>query len=177
MIETERLKLIPCDLASVNALEESEQALASLLNIKIADGWLHFPESIGYIKKTLENDPESWRWGMSFFIHKGDNTLVGTGGFKGAPDAEGMVEIGYSVAPGYQRQGLAGEAARGMTDYSFTFPNIQMVDAHTLAEWNPSTRILQKLGMTRIAEKNDPEDGDIWQWRITREEYQKAMSG
>jgi len=173
MIETARLKIIPCDMAHIEALEQSEQALADLLRVKIGEGWLHFPEVIAYVRKTLEKDPEAGSWGMQFFIHKPDNTLIGTGGYKGAADAEGMVELGYSIAPGYQRQGLAAEAARGLMDHAFAQPNVQMVDAHTLAEWNPSTKILRKLGMTKIAEKNDPEDGDIWQWRILREEYDK----
>jgi hypothetical protein len=47
-----------------------------------------------------------------------------------------------------------------------------MVDAHTLAQWNASTKILQKCGLTKIAEKHDPEDGDIWHWRLMRVEDQ-----
>ncbi len=173
MIETARLKIIPCDMAHIDALQQSEQTLAGLLEVKRAEGWLHFPEVISYVRERLEEDPDSARWGMQFFIHKEDNTLMGTGGYKGAADADGMVELGYSIAPGYQRQGLAAEAARGLMDHAFARPNVRMVDAHTLAEWNPSTKVLRRLGMTKIAEKNDPEDGDIWQWRITREEYSK----
>jgi RimJ/RimL family protein N-acetyltransferase len=171
MIETARLKIVPCEMAHIDALQQSEEALSGLLRVEIAEGWLHFPEVISYVKKTLEEKPDSAPWGMHFFIHKEDNALVGTGGYKGATDAEGMVELGYSIAPGYQRQGLAAEAARGLMEHAFAQPDVRMVDAHTLAEWNPSTKILRKLGMTKIAEKNDPEDGDTWQWRITRAEY------
>ena len=37
-------------------------------------------------------------------------SLIGLGGFKGAPD-HGQVEIGYEIAPGYRLRGLATEAA------------------------------------------------------------------
>lgn len=52
------------------------------------------------------------RW-TYLFIHKPDLTLIGLGGFKGAVNAEGMVDIGYAIAPSYRRRGLAIEAAQG----------------------------------------------------------------
>lgn len=173
MIETERLQLIACNKMHLGALMQSEQALADLLGVELAENWLIFPESVEYSLKMLEADPQVLRWGMHFFLYKDENKIIGTGGFKGAADASGMVELGYSVAPSYENQGFATEAAGGMLDYAFSWSHVKMVDAHTLAEENASGKVLQKCGMTKIAEKHDPQDGDIWQWRILREEYEK----
>jgi RimJ/RimL family protein N-acetyltransferase len=157
----------------LSALIQSEQALADLLGVGLADGWLVFPEAAPFALQMLESNPQILRWGMHLFVHKGDNKIIGNGGFKGVADENGMVEIGYAISPVYENQGLATEAARGMIEYAFSWANVQMVDAHTLAEENASVKVLRKCGMKKIAEKHDPEDGAVWQWRITREEFEK----
>jgi RimJ/RimL family protein N-acetyltransferase len=111
---------------------------------------------------------------MYFVIHRDDDRLIGNCGFKGAPNAEGMVEIGYAIAPAYEGRGYATEVAQGLTDRAFASPYVKMVDAHTLAEENASTSVLRKIGMKWVEEIIDPEDGKIWHWRITREEYEKG---
>lgn len=158
----------------LNALMQSEQALGDLLGVGFAENWLVFPETLPYALKMLEKNPQVLRWGMHLFLKKDENKIIGNGGFKGVADEQGMVEIGYAISPLYENQGLATEAARGMIDYAFSWSPIKMVDAHTLAEENASVKILQKCGMTRIAEKHDDEDGDIWQWRILRDDFEKA---
>jgi RimJ/RimL family protein N-acetyltransferase len=172
MIETERLKLIPCDNAHFDTLLEDEKAFADLLGAEMAENWLIFPESVSYAKKMLEKDALALKWGMRVILYKPENKIIGTGGFKGAADENGMVEIGYSIAPKYQNRGLATEAAKGMLDYSFSHDFVKVVEAHTLAEENASGKVLQKCGLTKIGEKFDKEDGHIWHWRIWREEYE-----
>ena len=176
MIETERLQLIACSKTHFDALMQSEQALADLVGVSFAENWLVFPEtldSLPYALEMLEKNPQVLRWGMHLFLKKNENKIIGNGGFKGVADENGMVEIGYAISPLYENQGLASEAAHAMVEYAFSWSQVQMVDAHTLAEENASGKILQKRGMTRIAEKHDDDDGDIWQWRILREEFAK----
>ena len=176
MIETERLELIACNRTHFEALIKSEQAFADLLGVNLAEGWLAFPEAVPYSQKMLAENPQILRWNMHVFLSKADNTIVGNGGYKGLPDADGMAEIGYAIAPGFQNQGLATEAARGMIENAFTYDVVRMVDAHTLAEENASGKVLHKCGMQKIGEKDDPEDGRIWHWRITREEFESGKS-
>lgn len=171
MIATERLKLIPATERRLRVLIESEKKLAEMLGVDLADGWLIFPESIPYTLNMLLNDPANEGWAMYFVVQRDENKLIGCGGYKGAPDETGMVEFGYSVAPAYENRGFATEAAKGFIAHAFATPQVKIVDAHTLAEWNASTSILLKCGLTKIAEKNDPEDGLIWHWRLTRKEY------
>jgi len=94
--------------------------------------------------------------------------MVGIGGYKGNPDTNGMVEIGYSIANSYQNKGLGTQSAKILIDRAFKNQEIKLVRAHTLAYKNPSTRILQKVGMKRIAELEDLEDGTIWRWEIQK---------
>lgn len=173
MIETERLKLIAANMTQFNNLSWGDEWFAESLGVTLAREWLRFPEAIEGGQKLLEANSQNLRWGTHFFIHKDDNKLIGLGGYKGAPGDAGTVEIGYSLSPDYENQGLATEAARGLINEAFSWAIVEMVDAHTLAEENASTRVLQKCGMTKIGEADDPDDGAIWHWRVTREEYEK----
>ncbi len=94
--------------------------------------------------------------------------LIGSGGYKGKADDAGVVEIGYGIAPAYRNRGLATEAAQGLVDYAFSQPHIKYVDAHTLAEVNPSTKVLEKIGLKNIESLTDPDEGEIWHWRLER---------
>ena len=40
------------------------------------------------------------------------------------------------------------------------------VTAHTLAEENASTKVLQRCGFTRTAELIDPDEGPVWRWEL-----------
>lgn len=173
MIETERLQLIPCNLMHFEAVLQSEQNLAELLDVGLAKDWMQFPEAMLHGLEMLKKSPQNLRWGTYLFLHKLENKLVGNGGFKGATDENGMVEIGYALAPEFWNQGLATEAAKSLIQYAFSWSNVKMVDAHTLTEENASVKILLKCGMTKIAEKHDTEDGNIWQWRVLRAEFEK----
>lgn len=177
MIETERLLLIPCSSAHFEAFFQSEQNLAELLGVSLASNWMQFPEAMPKCYEMLNLNPQNREWGLHLFIHKADRKLIGMGGFKGAVNENGAVEIGYEISPDYQKQGLASEAAAGLIEQAFSQPKVGKVEAHTLPEENFSCRILRKCGLSKIGEKNDPEDGRIWHWRILRKEYEKRKDG
>ncbi len=152
MIETARLQLIACNKMHLNALMQSEQSLGDLSGVSFAENWLIFPESVEYSLKMLEADSQVLHWGMYLIVKKDENKIIGSGGFNGVADENGMVEIGYAISPLYENQGLATEAANAMVEYAFSWLQVRMVDAHTLAEENASGKILQKCGMTKVAE-------------------------
>jgi ribosomal-protein-alanine N-acetyltransferase len=168
MIETESLTLIPCELAHFEAILHDTARLERMLDISIADGWIEFPEAMSYGYEYLKTHADARAWWTYLFIHRADRTLIGTGGFKGPANNAGMVEIGYSISPRYRNRGLATEAARGLVGYAFSHPHIKVVEAQTLAQVNPSTSVLEKIGMKKIGTIQDPEDGELWHWRLHR---------
>ncbi len=174
MIETSRLKLVPCELIHFEALLNDEAQLAAMLQVELDPEWLGFDaarEAMQPASEYLKSHPSALGWWTYLFIHKPDNTLIGLGGFKGEVNAEGIVEIGYEIAPSYRRRGLASEASEGMIDYAFANPEVKRVDAHTLPERNASTGVLEKVGMKFLGAVHDPDDGEVWHWGLTREQY------
>jgi len=102
-------------------------------------------------------------------VHRATADPIGKCGFKGPPDAEGMVEIAYGVNPEHQGKGYGTEAAAALANYALRTGKVRIVRAHTLAEPNASTRVLSKCGFRRIGEVIDPEDGLVWRWETKNE--------
>jgi ribosomal-protein-alanine N-acetyltransferase len=97
-------------------------------------------------------------------VHRATDVVVGTCGFKGPPDSDGMVEIAYGVAPEHQSKGYATEAAEALVAFAIASGQVSVVRAHTFAEANASTRVLAKCGFTPAGPVVDPEDGRVWRW-------------
>jgi len=171
IIETLNLQLIPCDATHFEAILRNKKELEPMLNVTVPDKWPTFPESMPHGYEILKSDPASFNWGFHFFVHAGERVLIGEGGFKGKPDEEGVVEIGYALVPEYRQRGFATEAARGLTDYAFSHPEVAIVQAHTLIDGSASINVLKKLGMKFIGSAQDPDEGEVWCWRVERKDY------
>jgi [ribosomal protein S5]-alanine N-acetyltransferase len=180
MIESARLQLIPCELKHFEAILGDEKTLAAMLGVSIDDDWLGFEaakEAIPPSYEYLKAHPDALGWWMYLMIHSADRRLIGLVGYKGRPDAAGMVEIGYSLSTRYRLRGLATEAARSLVNHAFTHQEVRKVQAHTLPERNGSVRVLEKLGMKYVGTVVDPDDGEVWHWSLDREDYRKESAG
>lgn len=160
------MRLVPAELRPLEAALESDAALGAALGVEVAPGWNGFPEALQHVRGLVAANPAAVDWGTRFFVDGG--TLVGWGGFKGAPTEDGEVELGYEIAPGLRGRGLATAAVRAMLDVAWAEPQVRSVVAHTLAERNASVRVLEKAGFTHDAEIADPDDGPVWRWRLRR---------
>jgi ribosomal-protein-alanine N-acetyltransferase len=174
VIQTRRLDLIPCVQEDLEAILQDKAVLAARLQVTIPESWPTFPESFDYAYYLLKLEPSlaARGWWVYLFIHTHERALVGSGGFKAEPDVKGAVEIGYEIASEYRNRGLATEAAQGMIAYAFAHPEVTVVEAQTSAEPNPSTRVLEKVGMACVRTVYGTEDGDLWHWCITRQTFQ-----
>lgn len=65
-------------------------------------------------------------WGTYLFLLRDGSSLVGSGGYKGPP-RDGVVEVGYEIAPEYRNQGFAAEAKRALIGHSFLCDEVDAV--------------------------------------------------
>ncbi len=96
MIETEKLQLIPCEPSHLATVLEDKKGLEPLLGLSVPESWPVFPGAVPRIYERLRSDPSVVGWWSYLFVHAGDRTLAGDGGFKGRPNGAGEVEIGYA---------------------------------------------------------------------------------
>jgi [ribosomal protein S5]-alanine N-acetyltransferase len=166
-IETENLIIVPYLPRHLRALIRSETEFEDTAGLRVADGIREqmLSASVDFMAR-LENgkQPDPWQFGFAI-IHQVENVLIGTCGFPGPPDPVGVAEIAYGIASAYQGRGYATEAARALIEFATKDPRVETIRAHTLAETNASTRVLQKCGLKKIGDAVDPENGlPVWRW-------------
>lgn len=154
-------EVVPVTSAMVQALLAGDDVFADRYGVSVAPGYLDFPDVLPAVRDALAagTPPE---WFSHLILHRETLTVVGFGGFKGPP-VDGEVEIGYSVAPAFRRRGHASSAVAQLVHRAHA-RGLQVVSAHTLAEPNASTRLLERAGFTRTEVLDDEELGDVWRW-------------
>jgi RimJ/RimL family protein N-acetyltransferase len=158
---------VPVTLAHIELLLSSRADLSRALGVKtLPDGWPQFAQA--FAPPTADRPLPPPDWGNYFVIHRQAKALIGNGGFKGAPDEAGKVEIGYEVAPALRNLGYATEATRALIAFAFEHPDVHSVAAHTLAHASASTRVLEKAGMVWDGELPSKTLGSVWCWSIRR---------
>lgn len=152
--------LVPCNLALARAEMAGAGALSGELgealvrDVTVPGDWpppLNDRDSMRFFLNMLqEGGSAAVGWGLWVFLLKSDDGLVavGNGGFKGPPDQGGIVEVGYSLMPAHQRQGLAPEAVEALIGWASKDNRVVGYIAHTLADLTPSIRVLEKCGFT-----------------------------
>jgi RimJ/RimL family protein N-acetyltransferase len=117
-------------------------------------------QSLQFMKTFPYETPPEW---FGYLVVEGETRLlVGVCSLKGPP-VEGAVEIAYFTFPGFEGRGIGTEMARFLVERAVGLQDVTAVIAHTAAERNASTRILEKIGMQRAGETE--EDGlPVWRW-------------
>ncbi len=168
-LETPRLLLVRDTPEMVRAMKHGQPAFESLIGYRVADGIMDFSQGMSpeRVRALESGEANPWLYGL-WAIHKADGVVIGAGGFRAPPDANGVVEIAYGIVSGYQGQGYATEVAGALVQFSFRDPSVRSLCAHTLPEDNASTRVLLKSGFHKSGEIIDPEDGSVWNWELAR---------
>ena len=170
MLETPRLKIIPCDDTLFDAIRMGDNILGQVLGANVPKKWSQFRDAFAPAYLRWKAHPPLRDWWTYLIVYQPDNLLVGSCGYKGEPDAEGCVEIGYEIRASHRQMGLATEAARALVENALAHESVKKIVAHTLPGENPSARLLQKIGFIRTGEVEDPDDGPVWRWELVRRE-------
>lgn len=119
---------------------------------------------------------------------KSDGTLIGKCGLapietEVAPDElRGQTQIGSSLRADYWGKGYATEAARTILALAFQSYALDVVYSQTSERNRGSWRVMQRLGMTRLAQLDyddpdyPPEDNPTMVWGLTREAWANAKA-
>ena len=154
IIETARLQLV---------LDTTEAVLARIDAMSPADRAEVSPEWITRMHGSL---PTPWTHGFTV-LTRSPNEAVGSCGFKGPPDADGVTEIAYGIVPAHQGRGYAKEAAAALVDFALG-AGARVIRAHTRLENGASARVLESCGLTYVGDVLDPEDGLVQRWELVR---------
>lgn len=95
----------------------------------------------------MRRRPHHARWHCQWAaVLKEERRIVGSLAFKGPPNREAAVEIGYGFDPSYHNRGLATEAVGEMVRWALSEDSVETVIAETANMNVASMRVLQKVG-------------------------------
>jgi len=179
-LDTARLRLLPYAPEHLRALLEGVRPFEEQIGLRAADGLRDFivsddvsPAWLSRLRTATSADP----WVHGFAVeHRASHVIIGSASFKGPPDEEGVVEIAYGIAPGYQGCGYATEAAAALVAFALGNEGVRLIRAHTSPTRNASTSVLVKCGFHRLGEVEDAEDGLVWRWERTREAAEQSAA-
>jgi [ribosomal protein S5]-alanine N-acetyltransferase len=104
-------------------------------------------------------DPGSARWIVRAVVAEPDGVVIGHAGFHGPPDETGMVEISYSVAPDFRRQGYARAMLAELLHRAAVEPAVTTVRATISPDNAASLATISGFGFVEVGEQWDEEDG------------------
>jgi ribosomal-protein-alanine N-acetyltransferase len=150
-LRTPRLTLIAITPACLHAEKLADHKLGGLIGCAVPLNWPPIewePDVLEILLRQYERCPQQidWHRYVAFVNRDGTRNLIGMIGAFWRETSPAECEIGYSILPPYERQGLATEAARALIQFIRRDPLIKSVVAHTFPELTGSIRVMEKCG-------------------------------
>jgi RimJ/RimL family protein N-acetyltransferase len=147
---TDRLRLVAGTEALAAAEIKDKGEFSRLLGALVPETWPpdNLRDVLDYFYTLYREHPE-WEGWLTWYavrIDKDYPIVCGGVGFKGPPDEQGMVEIGYSVLPEFQGHGLATEMVAGIVRWTKQQPEVKQIEAETNIDNEGSIVVLEKNG-------------------------------
>jgi RimJ/RimL family protein N-acetyltransferase len=147
MLETERLRLEPLDVATARAIVAGHRD---------GQAWhAEFPSVDDQDAATMTLRHGNATFGCLVVVEKASGLAVGTIGFGGPPDDDGTVMVGYGLVPSARNHGYATEALRALVEYAFAQPPVRTLTADPLRDNVASHRVLEKTGFSHTRSTDD----------------------
>ncbi len=147
---TERLTVFPLTPPQLRLLLDDvkafEQELACTYDGEPLTGFIYNIMDGQY--KVIVDDIDNYLWHTFWMIlHNKSNVVIGSMCFKGLPDANSDVEIGYGINTPYQNNNYITEAVKAIRNWAIQQPIVKGFIAETEKDNIASQRVLQKCSM------------------------------
>jgi RimJ/RimL family protein N-acetyltransferase len=165
--------ILPCDhpqVPHIRFVQLAPETLAALIagDLPAASAAAGIPLTAYLLSETwlwrirldqIRADPASADWIARAAVAEPGGIVVGHGGFHGPPDADGTVEVAYSVDPAHRRRGYAKAMLAALLERADADPAVRAVRASIRPDNAASLATVAGFGFSKIGEQWDPEDG------------------
>lgn len=117
------------------------------------------PGPLHWRAAQVKKNAELNKWFMRWIVLRDVQEIVGSISFHGAPNDQGMIEIGLGVHPDFQGRGYAHEALVGMWSWVVEQPGVQVLRYTVSATNVASMKLIDKFGFTHVGVQIDEKDG------------------
>jgi RimJ/RimL family protein N-acetyltransferase len=168
VIISERLELHHISVAGIIELLESKSDKTAIAGRDFSNPQRNLIEDSGPLAwrvPQVKADPTLNKWFVRFIVLKESREIIGSTSFHGAPDSEGMIEIGLGIEPAFQGQGFAKEALLSMWGWAVSFPEVRTLRYTVSPDNLPSIAVIKFFGFDFKGQQMDDVDGaeDIYE--------------
>ena len=117
------------------------------------------PNPIKYRAPRVAANPGWAKYLLRVAVLKNNPIIIASAGFHNAPDAAGMIEIGFGVDSKFQNQGFGQEILHAMWSWVVKDPLVKTLRYTVSPENSVSQHIIKKFNFNLIGEQIDEEDG------------------
>lgn len=153
-LTTPRLNLLALSRPQLRTALENKRTLELKLGLSFADALWSDPVQRALSAKLtrMARVPPSQHLWCTYWLMvlPADQLGIGLLGFKGSPNSQGEVELGYGVAPAFRAAGYTTEAARVLLDWALGQTLCSTVTAEVAKDNLASRRVLEKLGLRLV---------------------------
>ena len=124
--------------------------------------WLVGPESLvmwAFRARQVTETPVDVGWFTGALQDTTTGEVVGRAGFHAAPDADGMVEMGYGVDPAYRRRGYARAGLLACLQRARDEPDVRVLRATISPDNAASLGLIAQFPFVEVGEQWDEDDG------------------
>ncbi len=156
-IVTDRLIIIPMTYSMVCTVLSGNNEEYEKLGVNFNGKWplqdtfdiLHF------IKDKMNKNDYIDGFDVWMVVKKEDMTVIGDAGFKGEPNENGEIEIGFGLIEEEQQKGYGYEVASSLIEWASQKNIIKAIKADCLIDNIASIKLLKKCGMREIERDNE----------------------
>ena len=160
-ILTARLALIAVTANTLHSEKAADGRLGELIRCAVPANWPPVdwePHVMDMVLAQFDRDPTQvgWHRYVGLVRPDGSRLLIGSLGAFWRQAAPTECEIGYTILPPYEGQGLATEAARGLLGLLREDGRLRSVVAHTFPRLVGSIRVMEKCGFVPDGDGEEP---------------------
>jgi ribosomal-protein-alanine N-acetyltransferase len=176
LISTERLDLHHIkanDLINLFEERDDTQALADADFTNPLRVLIDFQGPLAWRVPQVKENPEVNKWFVRWAVLRSTQEVIGSASFHGAPDENGMIEIGLGVESAHQRKGFGKEILQGMWGWVVTEPEVRILRYTVSASNVASVALVNSFGFTYVGEQIDEIDGPESIYEMSVADYRK----
>ena len=120
---------------------------------------IDFQGPLAWRVPQVKADSACNKWFVRWIVLKEKQEVIGSTSFHGAPDSDGMVEIGLGIESEYQNLGLAKEALLGMWRWALNFSDVRNFRYTVSPDNLASIKVINYFGFEYKGQQIDEIDG------------------
>ena len=137
---------------------------------------IDFQGSLASRIPQIQKDPSVNKWFVRWVVLRSSQEIIGATSFHGAPDENGVIEIGLEVESAFQRQGYGKEILQGMWGWVVTEPAIKIL-RYSVKENNvASIALINSFGFNLMGEQVDENNEVANVYEMSANDYRKRFA-